>query len=161
MSEQNRPQFDPRFDPAFQRGFAKDARADGAVAGAAAVPGAPAVTPPVTVAAPIAAPSSAQAASSIVEHDEADAADAAPETSNRRARALLITISVIAVAFTLGGAWVFTLIKSQFSEASALSNQGDYYVVLALVFLAPLLTTLGLATGIGVLFSLWHRARRG
>lgn len=151
--------FDPRFDPAFQRGF------DGPVETTAAVPPAaqPArlISPPPEARPerPAVAPVTAEPA--LASRWAADRLDQ-PELDEPPARTtnpFLITLGVIAVVLIALGLYLFQSTRAAFLESQS-SSSGDYITMQTVIFAAPICIALGVATGIGVLFTYAIRYRR-
>jgi hypothetical protein len=132
--------FDPRFDPAFQPGYegpltpARPARSRPA----ASVPEA---LPIVDAPAPVFA-------------DEPD-----DERPQRRLNPFLLALGAVAVLLLGGGLYLVSRLRDLFADTQSTSDF-DYVTLQVLMYAAPLLLVLGLATGIGVLFvfaSRWER----
>ncbi|CAN5221159.1 hypothetical protein BH09ACT5_BH09ACT5_17370 [soil metagenome] len=132
--------FDPRFDPAFQPGY------DGPLSSAK-----PAVAPRPTVAAPdaLAAVQPAAAQEPAVEDEPAP----------RRANPFLIALGALAVLLIVGGVYLVSRLRDLFATTQS-SPEFDYVTLQVLVYAAPMIIVLGLATGIGVLFVLAGRRDR-
>jgi len=123
--------FDPRFDPAFQRGY------DG-----------PAVTPPAT------SDASAPAAPPLVRIDPQAAVAPQAELDElppRRGNPFLVALAVIGVALAVGGLVLVFQLRTIFGDGNG-NPDFDYVTLQTLMIAAPILTGLGVATGIGVLF---------
>ena len=118
--------FDPRFDAAFQRGF------DG----------------PVKASAPdgASAPGAAEAPFEVglVEQEAAD-------PSPRRANPFFLALGGIAVALIAGGLYLVSRMQAIFGDTSGASDF-DFVTLQVLMYAAPLLVVLGIATAIGLLF---------
>lgn len=124
--------FDPRFDPAFQPGYegpltpARPARTRPAAAAPEALP-VIVETPPVP---------------DTVEVDEPQA---------HRPNPFLIALGAVAVLLLGGGLYLVSRLRDLFADTQSTSDF-DYVTLQVLMYAAPLLLVLGLATGIGVLF---------
>jgi hypothetical protein len=130
--------FDPRFDPAFQPGY------DGPLAEAK----------PVTRAKPVASVPEALPAV----RDPAPEREPEPEDEpvSRRTNPFLITLGVVAILLLGGGLYVVSRLRDLFADTQSTSDF-DYVTLQVLMYAAPLVLVLGLATGIGVLFLLAAR----
>ncbi len=124
--------FDPRFDPAFQPGY------EGPLA----------ESKPAPRARPVAAvPEALPAVQAPVVDEPALDDDPAP----RRRNPFLIALGAVGVLLLGGGLYLVSRLRELFADNQA-SSDFDYVTLQVLMFLAPLLLVLGLATGIGVLF---------
>ena len=140
--------FDPRFDPAFQPGYEGPIAAVTPAARQRPPAAAPISLPPV---APVHAPAApATAAVPEVEEDEA-----AP----RRANPFLIALGAIAAVLVGGGLYIISRLRDLFADTQS-SSTFDYVTLQVLIYAAPLLLVLGLATGVGLLFVLALRSNR-
>jgi hypothetical protein len=131
--------FDPRFDPAFQPGY------DGPIAEALPAKARPAATVPEAL--PVV--QSPRQAEPEVEDDPAP----------RRANPFLIAIGVAAIVFIGGGLYLVSRLRDLFSDTQSTSAI-DYTTLQVLMYAAPLVLVLGLATGVGLLFLLAVRRDR-
>ena len=142
--------FDPRFDPAFQPGYT------GPIATSKPVQKPVIGDPPQPLAAPSPAPSAAQGtapasgataffASSRLAEDEYD------EPAPRRANPFLIVLGAVALVLVGGGLYLVSRLRDLFDDTQSGSNF-DYVTLQVLMYAAPMVIALGLATGIGVLF---------
>ena len=129
--------FDPRFDPAFQPGYEgplSSAKPAAKSRPAASVPEALVVVPtPVP--------------------DEPVAED---EPVSRRTNPFLIALGAVAILLLGGGLYVVSRLRDLFADTQSTSDF-DYVTLQVLMYAAPLVLVLGLATGIGVLFLLAAR----
>ena len=151
--------FDPRFDPAFQPGYTgpiTSARpATRATIGdpprplAAAAPAAVLGTGPAPAAAPV-----GTAAASVVPDDAAY-----DEPLPRRANPFLIVLGAIALVLVGGGLYLVSRLRDLFADTQS-GSQFDYVTLQVLMYAAPMIIVLGLATAIGVLFVLATRRGR-
>lgn len=138
--------FDPRFDPAFQPGF------DGPLA----------VTPPTAPDVQVAPPQSAPLRPVPVPAAPAStpAVDARDDAEHPRGlNPFVIALAAAAAVFLGVGIALLSRLREIFSGADSLVG-ADYPTAMVLIYAAPLLIVLGLATGVGVLFLLavrWDR----
>lgn len=157
--------FDPRFDPAFQRGYdgpAPQAAPRRRVAKRTETPPDPIGMPPVGgayVRAPLAEPRPVRATPSAegVVEDEIVEVDA-----ERRANPFLIVLAVVGVGIAGVGAALLANMATIFEQANSAgpNNQYDFYYLQTIMWGAPMLVCLGIATVVGVLFVLAVRWRR-
>lgn len=137
MSDNTR--FDPRFDPAFQPGY------NGPISEAL-----PAKARP-TAAVPEALPVVQAPASQEPEHED----DPAP----RRTNPFLIALAVATLLFLGGGLYLVSRLRDLFADTQS-TSAFDYTTLQVLMYGAPMVLVLGLATGVGLLFLLavrWDR----
>jgi hypothetical protein len=144
MSE--RSEFDPRFDPAFQPGF------DGVTTLVPHVASVPRVT-----LAPVDALSDQPHVDDSAQHHPAveEPADGEPTRTNP----FLIALGLVAIACVAGGVILLTRLRELAAEL-ANANNYEYVLLQAFIIGSPILICLGLATGIGLLFTLALRWRR-
>lgn len=140
--------FDPRFDPAFQPGYAGPL----ASAPSAAQPDA---------AQPIAAPPTAlRTVTAPVTDVPAVAAEEREE--DHRTNPFIIALGAVSMVLILGGVYLLSLLQQMFAASQESQTAFDYTTFQALVYGAPLLIALGIATAIGILCMLasrWWRLR--
>ncbi|MBN9239692.1 MAG: hypothetical protein BGO97_08335 [Micrococcales bacterium 70-64] len=140
--------FDPRFDPAFQPGY------EGPL-----TPTRPARSK--AAAAPQALPVVERAATETVVVDETAVHEDADERPPRRLNPFLVALGASAVILLGVGLYLVSRLRDLFADTQSTSSF-DYVTLQVLMFAAPLLLVLGLATGIGVLFLFavrWDRSR--
>ncbi len=146
--------FDPRFNPAFQRGY--DGPAPELQPGDRTARAAPArAADPVPVAMP--RQSVPDESFDVVDDRFIESEVEGP----RRANPFLIALGLIAAALVGGGLFLVSRLRDLFEDTQSSSNF-DFVTLQVLTATAPLLITLGLATGIGVLFvyaTRWQRWR--
>ena len=131
--------FDPRFDPAFQPGYEGPIAAVTPAARQRPPAAAPVALPQV---APVSAPAAAQTpAVPAVEED----------TAPRGVNPFLIALGVVAVVLVGGGLYLISRMKDLFADTQS-SSTFDYVTLQVMLYAAPLLLVLGLATGVGLLF---------
>ena len=156
--------FDPRFDPAFQPGYAGPIAAGPSAAKLVPAP------PTALSAAPPAAPTAAPTAMS-AEVSAAMSTVAAPlpdtttdkSADGRRVNPFVIGLGVVSIVLILGGVYLITLLQQMFAVSQGSQTTFDYATFQALMYGAPLLIALGIATAIGVLFIFavrWWRLQR-
>lgn len=131
--------FDPRFDPAFQPGY------DGPVSAARRAPE-PAIGLP-----PTAEPASMIPVPPVMEPDD---------PASRRPNPFLIALGAASILLIASGIVLITRVRSLFVETQA-NPDFDYVTLQVLIFAAPMLLVLGIATAIGVLFLFAVRWNRG
>ena len=131
--------FDPRFDPAFQPGY------DGPIAESL-----PARARPVA-----AAPEALPVVQTLVAREPEPEDDPSPQ----RANPFLIAIGVAAIVFVGGGLYLVSRLRDLFADTQSTSAI-DYTTLQVLMYAAPLVLVLGLATGVGLLFLLAVRRDR-
>lgn len=124
--------FDPRFDPAFQPGY------EGPL-----TPARPARTRP--------AASAPEALPVIVDAPPVQEAVGDDEPQQRRPNPFLIALGAVTVLLLGGGLYLVSRLRDLFADTQSTSDF-DYVTLQVLMYAAPLLLVLGLATGIGVLF---------
>ena len=155
MSKEAR--FDPRFDPAFQPGYdeslasAQPATKRRPTATAPAPIGQPPAWSqyaPTTRSAPAAAPIDAPPAATEVLSTPADLDD---DPAPRRANPFLIALGAVAILLLGGGLYLVSRMRDLFADTQS-SSTFDYVTIQVLMFAAPLILVLGLATGVGLLF---------
>jgi hypothetical protein len=147
MSDHGR--FDPRFDPAFQPGYEGPVAVPTRSSAPARVGSPPHVLPAVPDA-PAPAPASPASLPSSADSEPTE------EPLPRRANPFLIALGAVAVLLLGGGLYLVSSLREQFAGDPA-SSDFDYVTQQVLMYAAPLLLVLGLATGIGVLFLLASR----
>ena len=130
MSDHGR--FDPRFDPAFQPGY------EGPL-----TPARPARTRP--------AASAPEALPVIVDAPPVQEVVDDDEPQQRRPNPFLIALGAVTVLLLGGGLYLVSRLRDLFADTQSTSDF-DYVTLQVLMYAAPLLLVLGLATGIGVLF---------
>jgi hypothetical protein len=80
------------------------------------------------------------------------------EEPRRTFNPFLLALLIVAVALIVTGFYIFQTVRELF-----LSTEVDYVTAQAVVYAAPLIVVLGVATAIGVLFVYavrWKRSRR-
>ena len=145
--------FDPRFDPAFQRGY--EGVAD-------APPKASRATPPAARPAELA---STGERPTTVEPGRADSTrpneTARPdEPPPRRTNPFIIVLLAVSVLLIGGGLYLVVRMRDLFANTQS-STDFDFVTLQVLIGAAPIAIGLGVATGIGVLFSYaikWDKA---
>ena len=129
--------FDPRFDPAFQPGY------EGPIA-----PAAPVSRQKPAAAVPEALPDVVPApVTSAREPEDEDEDEPAP----RRANPFIIALGAVSVVLLGGGLYLVSRLRDLFTDTQATSAL-DYTTIQVLMYTAPLVLVLGLATGVGLLF---------
>ena len=147
--------FDPRFDPAFQPGYA------GPIASELPAPQ-PVSAPAVAAAPPTALSAAPPPAMSAVAVPIPDLPTAEP-ADGRRVNPFVIGLGVVSIVLMLGGGYLITLLQQMFAASQGSQTTFDYATFQALVYGAPLLIALGVATAIGILFVSavrWWRLQR-
>lgn len=137
MSDNTR--FDPRFDPAFQPGY------DGPIAEAQPAKARPAAVVPEAL--------------PVVQAPAAPEPDAADDLAPRRTNPFVIALAVAALLFLGGGLYLVSRLRDLFADTQS-TSAFDYTTLQVLLYGAPLVLVLGLATGVGLLFLLairWDR----
>ena len=129
--------FDPRFDPAFQPGY------DGPLSS----------SKPVAKARPAASVPEALPVVPLPVSDEPAVED---DPAPRRPNPFLIALGAVAILLLGGGLYVVSRLRDLFADTQSTSDF-DYVTLQVLMYAAPLVLVLGLATGIGVLFLLAAR----
>lgn len=140
--------FDPRFDPAFQPGY------EGPL-----TPTSPARSR--SASAPQALPAVERSAVETTVVDEPVAREDADDPAPRRLNPFLVALGASAVVLLGVGLYLVSRLRDLFADTQSTSSF-DYVTLQVLMFAAPLLLVLGLATGIGVLFLFavrWDRRR--
>jgi len=139
--------FDPRFDPAFQPGY------EGPIA-----PVTPAARQRPPAAAPISLPPVAPVhAPAIVV--PAVGAEVEDDAAPRRANPFLIALGAVAAVLVGGALYLISRLRDLFADTQS-SSTFDYVTLQVMLFAAPLLLVLGLATGVGLLFVFALRSDR-
>lgn len=128
--------FDPRFDPAFQPGYT------GPLATSKPAPKPVIGDPP--------QPLAERAAAAVFEREPDD------ESAPRRTNPFLIALGALALLFLGGGLYLVSRLRDLFADTQSTSDF-DYVTLQVLMYAAPLILVLGLATGVGVLFLLASR----
>jgi hypothetical protein len=148
----DRSNFDPRFDPAFQRGFDGEVevvvtervpdrvpdRVTERVAESAIVelaPSAPAVSEP-----------------GLIEASE-------PDARGGRINPYLVALGAVSVALVAGGLYLVSRLR-EFFDSSQTTTDFDFVILQVLLYAAPLIVVLGVATAIGMVFlaaARWER----
>ena len=151
--------FDPRFDPAFQPGYAGPIASELPATQPVSAPFVAAAPPTASSAAPPAAPPPAMSAvaAPIPDLPTAEPAD------GRRVNPFVIGLGVVSIVLMLGGGYLITLLQQMFAASQGSQTTFDYATFQALVYGAPLLIALGVATAIGILFISavrWWRLQR-
>lgn len=123
--------FDPRFDPAFQPGYT------GPLATSKPAPRSLIGDPP----------------QPLVERPSALLPEPADDDGHehRRANPFLIALGAVATILLGGGLYLVSRLRDLFADTQSTSDF-DYVTLQVLMYAAPLVLVLGLATGIGVLF---------
>lgn len=136
-------QFDPRFNPAFQRGYdgpsPEPASADRIGRPTRSVEPVPVAMPRQPV------------AERDSDHSVDDRFIESEVHGERRRNPFLIALGIIAAVLVGGGLLLVSRLRDLFEDTQSSSNF-DFVTLQVLTATAPLLITLGLATGIGVLF---------
>lgn len=170
MADDSKGRIDPRFDPAFQRGF------QGAPPSAPRSEAPPVVDRPVVREVPIFQPPAVrevrpteQPQRAELEREEAhygtaryqlrDEEDSEEEPTGRRANPFLIALIAVAVALVLFGLYLFQSIRQTFLDSQT-SSEYDFITLQTAMYAAPITVGLGVATGIGVLFTYAIRWRK-
>ena len=138
------PRFDPRFDPAFQPGYTGPL-AHERPARQRPPASAPEALPVVT-------------APSVPANGDPGVSENFQEPRDARPNPFLIALGAVAVLLVGGGLYVLSLLKDLAADAQ--SSQFDWITVQAVIFAAPLLVVLGLATGVSMLLifaARWER----
>ena len=81
----------------------------------------------------------------------------------RRVNPFVIGLGVVSIVLILGGVYLITLLQQMFAVSQGSQTTFDYATFQALMYGAPLLIALGIATAIGVLFIFavrWWRLQR-
>ncbi|GGK92174.1 hypothetical protein GCM10007382_10490 [Salinibacterium xinjiangense] len=81
----------------------------------------------------------------------------------RRVNPFVIGLGVVSVVLMLGGVYLITLLQQMFAAGQGSQTTFDYATFQALMYGAPLLIALGIATAIGILFISavrWWRLQR-
>jgi len=155
MSKEAR--FDPRFDPAFQPGYdeslasAQPATKRRPTATAPAPIGQPPAWSqysPSTRSTPTAAPIDPPPTAAQAPLAQPDLDD---EPAPRRANPFLIALGAVAIVLLGGGLYLVSRMRDLFADTQS-SSTFDYVTIQVLMFAAPLILVLGLATGVGLLF---------
>jgi hypothetical protein len=131
----DRSTFDPRFDPAFQRGF--DGEVEAIVTERAETIVEPALSGP-TPSEPI-----------ITEPQLIESAE--PDARGRRINPYLVVLGAVSVALIAGGLYLVSRLR-EFFDSSQSSSDFDFVTLQVLLYAAPLIVVLGLATAIGMVF---------
>ncbi|MBG6055691.1 uncharacterized protein HemX [Salinibacterium sp. CAN_S4] len=137
--------FDPRFDPAFQPGYAGPLAS--APSAAQPIPAQPIAAPPTalpTVTAPV------------------TDAPAEEREDDHRINPFIIALAAVSVVLILGGVYLLSLLQQMFAASQESQTTFDYTTFQALIYGAPLLIALGIATAISILCmfaSRWWRLR--
>ena len=156
--------FDPRFNPAFQRGYDGPAPEPQVSSTRVGVPSGRTAEP-----VPVAMPrrEATEIAESFSSPNIADTRFAESEQlaeserDERRTNPFLIALGAIAALLVGGGLFLVSRLRDLFEDTQSSSNF-DFVTLQVLTATAPLLISLGLATGIGVLFVYavrWQRWR--
>lgn len=169
MADDSKGRIDPRFDPAFQRGF------QGAPPSAPRAEAPPVVDSPVVREVPIFQPPAVREPRLTeqppreLEREEAhygtaryqvrDEEDSEEEPTGRRTNPFLIALIAVAVALVLFGLYLFQTIRQTFLDSQT-SSEYDYITLQTVMYAAPIAVGLGVATGIGVLFTYAMRWRK-
>ena len=141
--------FDPRFDPAFQPGY------EGPIA-----PVAPASRQRPSTAAPVALPPVAPVYEPVMPKTPAATAPEIEEDAPpRRANPFLIALGAVAAVLVGGALYLISRLRDLFADTQS-SSTFDYVTLQVMLFAAPLLLVLGLATGVGLLFVFALRSDR-
>ena len=139
--------FDPRFDPAFQPGYAGPIASEQPAAR-------PVQAPAVTAAPPTALPNaSAPVPESMTDETAADG----------RVNPFIVALGVVSLVLVLSGFALISLLQQMFEASQGSQTNFDYATFQALVYGAPFLMVLGIATAIGILFIFavrWWRLQR-
>ena len=151
--------FDPRFNPAFQRGYDGPAPEPQVSSTRVGVPSGRTAEP-----VPVAMPrrEATEIAESFSSPNIADTRFTESEVEPaRRTNPFLIALGAIAALLVGGGLFLVSRLRDLFEDTQSSSNF-DFVTLQVLTATAPLLISLGLATGIGVLFVYavrWQRWR--
>ena len=135
--------FDPRFDPAFQPGYT----------------GPLAESLPARARPTAAAPEALPAAQVPVAREQEPLSELEDDPAPRRTNPYVIAIGVAALVLVGGGLYLVSRLRDLFSDTQSTSAI-DYTTLQVLMYAAPLVLVLGLATGVGLLFLLAVRRDR-
>jgi hypothetical protein len=128
----DRSTFDPRFDPAFQRGF--DGEVESILTERVSEP---AIIEPVLSSPAVTEPQ-------LIEISE-------PDARVRRINPFLIALGAVSVVLITGGLYLVSRLR-EFFDSSQTTSDFDFVTLQVLLYAAPLIVVLGLATAIGLVF---------
>jgi hypothetical protein len=127
-----RSTFDPRFDPAFQRGF--DGEVESILTERSIEP---AIIEPVLSSPAVTEPQ-------LIEISE-------PDARGRRINPYLIALGAVSVVLIAGGLYLVSRLR-EFFDSSQTTSDFDFVTLQVLLYAAPLIVVLGVATAIGMVF---------
>jgi hypothetical protein len=127
-----RSTFDPRFDPAFQRGF--DGEVESILTERSSEP---AIIEPVLSSPAVTEPQ-------LIEISE-------PDARGRRINPYLIALGAVSVVLIAGGLYLVSRLR-EFFDSSQTTSDFDFVTLQVLLYAAPLIVVLGVATAIGMVF---------
>ncbi len=126
----DRSSFDPRFDPAFQRGF--DGEVESILTERVEMVVEPVLAPP------------AVSDPQLIEISE-------PDARGRRINPYLIALGAVSVVLIAGGLYLVSRLR-EFFDSSQTTSDFDFVILQVLLYAAPLIVVLGVATAIGIVF---------
>lgn len=126
--------FDPRFDPAFQPGYVAPPTSTSTTR--------PAQPPAVTSPPPAVLPDVVSSVSEAVLEDVASA---------RRLNPFVVALGVVSLSLVLGGLYMVLHGRQLYSSTGGVS-EFNYVTFQVVIYGAPLMIALGIATAIGILF---------